>query len=173
MSATALGPGQLIADRYRVEELLGEGGMGSVYRATQLSLGRAVAVKVIADAEMASAHLVERFEREARALARLAHPHTVRLFDFGLSDGKSPFLVMELLSGRDLAERLRTDGPMGWRDALAVCVQVLRALEEAHEAGIVHRDIKPANIFLCKVQGQELFAKVLDFGISGLTRSDE
>jgi len=139
--------------------------MGAVYRAAQLPMARPVAVKVVADQEAASALHLKRFEREARALAKLSHPNTVRLFEFGTHQGLS-FLAMELLDGVDLQRRIARNGPVPCEQALRICLQVLRSLEEAHGHDLVHRDIKPANIFLCPVQGQPSFVKVLDFGIA-------
>lgn len=167
-SRTGLHAGQVIAGRYRIEAMLGEGGMGAVYRATQLSLDRAVALKVMLELPGDNLRLEERFEREAAALARLAHPSTVRLFDFGRTERGCPFLVMELLEGADLEELLRRRGRLECAEALHVTAQVLRSLEEAHAAGLLHRDIKPANIFVCAASGGPR-VKVLDFGIAGMT----
>jgi serine/threonine protein kinase len=161
----ALGPGQIIAGRYRIEQLLGAGGMGSVYRALSLPEERFVALKLLVDEHLGGA-VLERFEREVRALGRLLHPNTVRLLDSGRSERGEPFLVMELLEGSDLAEDLGRLGPMRWDHALMVCREVLSSLAEAHDAGIVHRDIKPANIYLCAGATWPL-VKVLDFGIAG------
>jgi serine/threonine protein kinase len=168
MSKNSLQPGHVLVGRYRIEESIGEGGMGSVYRATQLAVDRAVAIKVIAEFEDGVAPPVERFEREARALARLNHHNSVRLFDFGMTEEQRPFIVMELLRGQDLAHHLASVGRLAYPDALGVALQVLRALEEAHDQGIIHRDIKPANIFLCSSSGSALSVKVLDFGIAGV-----
>jgi serine/threonine protein kinase len=168
MSRKLLQPGHVLVGRYRIEEAIGEGGMGSVYRATQLAVDRAVAIKVIAEFEDGMAPPVERFEREARALARLNHHNSVRLFDFGMTEEQRPFIVMELLRGQDLAHYLASVGRLPYPEALGVTLQVLRALEEAHGQGIIHRDIKPANIFLCSSPGGALSVKVLDFGIAGV-----
>src|SRR5688572_12712593 len=166
MSTAVFSPGHVVAGRYRIQELLGQGGMGSVYRALQLSVGRPVALKLLSDEHVGSADLLERFQREAVALARLAHPNTVRLFDFGTSEGGCPFLVMEFLRGTDLAWDLERQGPLRYDHALRIARQVLCSLSEAHDAGIVHRDVKPANVFLCASSSWPL-VKVLDFGIVG------
>ena len=166
MSSTALGSGDIVAERYRIDSLLGQGGMGSVYRAVQLSMGRSVALKLLAPEQSATREHVERFEREAQSLARLQHPSTVRLFDFGMLDAGRPFIVMELLAGADLQEELGHNGPMRWDQALSVCREVLGSLGEAHELGIIHRDIKPANVYLC-AGGVWPSVKLLDFGIAG------
>src|SRR5688572_4676786 len=166
MSNITLGPGQIVAGRYRIERLLGAGGMGSVYRALQLPEERAVALKLLVDEHLGGVAVLERFEREARALARLVHPNTVRFLDSGRSESGQSFIVMELLEGSDLAEDLARHGPMRWDHALSVCREVSSSLVEAHEVGIVHRDIKPANIFLCSGPSWPI-VKVLDFGIAG------
>jgi hypothetical protein len=166
MSTAVFSPGHVVAARYRIEQLLGQGGMGSVYRALQLCVGRPVALKLLSDEHVGSAALLERFQREAVALARLAHPNTVRLFDFGTSEGGCPYLVMEFLRGTDLARDLERQGPFRYDHALRIARQILCSLAEAHGAGIVHRDVKPANVFLCAGRSWPL-VKVLDFGIVG------
>jgi eukaryotic-like serine/threonine-protein kinase len=168
MSSAVVEPGRVIAGRYRVEGLLGQGAMGSVHRAVQLSVGRAVALKLLVDEHRSSTAYIERFEREAEALSRLSHPNTVRLFDFGTTEQGCPFLVMELLVGSDLASDLERQGPLRWDQMLAVVQGVAASLAEAHAAGIVHRDIKPANVFLC-AGGVWPAIKVLDFGVAGAT----
>ncbi|MEY4544660.1 MAG: hypothetical protein RL685_855 [Pseudomonadota bacterium] len=172
MRLEPLQPGHVVSNRYRVEGLLGEGGMGSVYRAIQVSVDRPVALKVISESLCKYPPAVERFQREGRLLARLKHPNTVCLFDFGATEQGQPYIVMELLEGGDLASRLRNQGPIPWSRACQLCWQVLRSLEEAHRLGIVHRDIKPANLFLCTAGSQAPFVKVLDFGISGLASTE-
>src|SRR5688572_20112532 len=166
MPSTVVGPGHVIAGRYRIERWLGQGGMGSVYRALQLSVQRTVALKRLVDEHLESASHIERFEREALALSRLSHQSTVRLFDFGSDERGCPFIVMEYLEGSDLAADLERHGPMRWDQALAVAHPILGSLAEAHAAGIIHRDIKPANLFLCAA-GEWPVVKVLDFGIAG------
>jgi serine/threonine protein kinase len=166
MPSTVVGPGHVIAGRYRIERWLGQGGMGSVYRALQLSVQRMVALKRLVDEHLESPSHVERFEREALALSRLSHQSTVRLFDFGSDERGCPFIVMEYLEGSDLAADLERHGPMRWDQALSVASQILGSLAEAHAAGIIHRDIKPANLFLCAT-GEWPVVKVLDFGIAG------
>jgi serine/threonine-protein kinase len=171
MSNSVVGPGEIIAGRYRIERLLGQGAMGSVYEALQLSLQRRVALKLLVDEHLEHPAHVARFEREAVALARLTDPHTVRLFDFGTDERRRPFLVMELLEGCDLADHLARHGPLRWDRALLVSRQVLGSLAEAHGAGTIHRDIKPANLFLCA--GPEWpVIKVLDFGVAAATERD-
>jgi serine/threonine-protein kinase len=146
--------------QYDVEALLGEGGMGRVFRARDTRLGRAVAIKVLPDAFRANADRAARFEREAKLLAALNHPHIAALYGFEDIDGQR-FLVMELIEGDTLADRL-TRGPLRIEDAIRVALQIAEALEAAHEKGIIHRDLKPANIKLTTDDK----IKVLDFGLA-------
>jgi serine/threonine protein kinase len=129
---------------YRVVGKLGEGGMGEVYRARDTKLGRDVAVKVLPEAVATDVDRIARFEREAKSLAALNHPHIGSLYGMDEDDGRH-FLVMELVEGETLADRLAR-GPLPPAEALAIARQVADALEAAHERGIVHRDLKPANV---------------------------
>jgi hypothetical protein len=156
---------------YRLGELLGRGGMGEVYRATHRMLARPAAIKLIraevlasGSTEMAST-AVARFRREAEAAARLRSPHTVELYDFGVTEEGTLYLVMELLEGRNLEHLVREQGPLEPARVIHILRQVCESLEEAHSLGLVHRDIKPANIHLGKVGLREDFVKVLDFGL--------
>ncbi|MCA9692769.1 MAG: serine/threonine protein kinase, partial [Myxococcales bacterium] len=150
----------------RLEALLGEGGIGQVFEATHLALGTAVAVKVLRP-ELADTELLrKRFEREARALTELSHPHIVAVTDVGVSDG-TPYLVMEKVEGRPLSSVLRA-GPLDPPRALELTRQILRAVGHAHERGLVHRDLKPGNILLREVDGRD-HAVVLDFGLARYT----
>lgn len=143
-------PGDVIAGRYRIDELLGEGGMGAVFRATQLGLLRAVAVKVILP-ERDNARTHERFEREARVAAAMRHDGLVDVYDFGVDSNGSLYLVMELLLGTSLTSFVRSRGDRISVDmACAIIADVAAALAAAHGAGLVHRDIKPDNIFCCE-----------------------
>jgi serine/threonine-protein kinase len=163
--AVKLPQGTLIGGRYRVEEPLGQGGYGAVFRATQLNLDRPVAIKLL----LGEAHgedATERFRREAETLQQLEHPNIVRLLDFGVGEGGAPYLVFELLLGQTLDQLIRAEGPLPASRVARVAEQVLKALMEAHARGFVHRDIKPANIFLSNFQGEPDFVKVLDFGIA-------
>lgn len=161
--------GRTLADRYRIGEVIGRGGMGAVYRATDERLGREVALKVIllpvGDAELRE-RARARFQREARAAARLHHPNVVTVHDFGTDSALGlDYLVMELLHGEDLARRLERSGPLPVAAALAVVAQAARGLAAGHRAGLVHRDVKPGNLLL--TQGDEgPRVHVLDFGIA-------
>jgi serine/threonine-protein kinase len=160
--------GRVFAEKYRIDELLERGGMGAVYRGTQLSVNRPVAVKLIAASVEHSAEHVARFRREAEAMAKLRHPNTVRLFDFGVTEEGQMFMVMELLIGRDLASHLAQAGRLTLPQALGVVRQIGQSLSEAHAQGIVHRDLKPGNVFLSRIEGGDSFVKVMDFGIAGI-----
>lgn len=161
----ALSSGDILLGKYRIEEEIGAGGMGVVLRATHLDLREAFAVKVLRSGFANEPLNVERFLREARAAAKVKSPHAVRVFDVGhLPDGE-PYMVMELLSGEDLRERLRR-GPLAPEDAVCHIVEACDAISEAHALGIVHRDIKPANLFVARDSRGRALTKVLDFGIS-------
>jgi len=156
---------------YRLEEKLGEGGMGEVWRARHRMLARPAAIKLIRPARSAeerpwvSEDALRRFEREAHAIARLRSPHTVELFDFGVAENRSLYYVMELLDGLDADRIVRRFGPMPAERVVFLLRQVCHSLSEAHSCGLVHRDIKPANIFLCRYGEDHDFVKVLDFGL--------
>jgi len=169
--------GTLLNGTYRLERILAEGGMGVVYEAQHLRLPRHFAVKVMArprdaripDAQWSTALM--RFRREAEIAASLSHPHIVHVVDFQVSEGGSPYLVMELLTGEDLADRLRAKGRLPAVAALRIISEVAEALDCAHQRGVVHRDIKPSNIYLTRVGVRDDFVKVLDFGVSKLIDS--
>jgi serine/threonine-protein kinase len=159
--------GRLLGGVYRLVERIGEGGMGVVYAARHETLGRRFAVKLLnARTTGVSASSLERFRQEAVRASQLDHEHIVDVvhFDRGEDDGEV-FLVMELLQGESLAERLRQTGPLAIPDALRIAHQIADALGAAHAQGIVHRDLKPENVFLCRRRGAD-FVKILDFGIS-------
>jgi serine/threonine-protein kinase len=156
--------GRLIGGKYRVIGPLAEGGMGSVWRARHTELESEVALKLISSELAGSPSAADRFKREARAAARLKSVHVVQIHDYGVDDGQ-PYMVMELLEGEDLRQRMRRDGRVSLARALEIVRPLCKALEVAHAAGIVHRDIKPANIFLAR-SAQDEVVKVLDFGIA-------
>jgi eukaryotic-like serine/threonine-protein kinase len=161
---------------YRLEEKLGEGGMGEVWRARHRMLSRPAAIKLIRPSFAGdgragvSEEAVRRFEREAQVIARLRSPHTVELFDFGMAADGAFYYVMELLDGLDADSLLRRFGPIPPERAIYLLRQVCHSLSEAQSCGLVHRDIKPANIFLCRYGEEYDFIKVLDFGIVGAVR---
>ncbi|MBW2460266.1 MAG: serine/threonine protein kinase [Deltaproteobacteria bacterium] len=157
--------GTVLDGRYRVEDVLGTGGVGVVYRAEHLKLQRPVAVKVLHERFGSIDELRRRFEREAQALSALSHPNVVSVNDYGISDG-TPYLVMELLEGRTLADLIDDDGPPPIEDAIEIQRQILRGLAFAHDKGIVHRDLKAANIFLQALPDAPNHVKILDFGLA-------
>ena len=154
--------GDVIAGRYRLEEQLGQGGMGEVWAAHHVGLDVRCAVKFILD--LGRAELVARFEREARAVARVQSPNVVQVFDTGVWQG-APYMVMERLQGESLSQRLDRDGRLTPREALGIVEDVCRALTATMDHGVVHRDIKPDNIFLVST-GTGVTAKLIDFGIA-------
>ncbi len=157
-AGTRLGP-------YEIQSALGAGGMGEVYRARDTRLDRIVAIKVLSAQFAADPQFRERFEREARAISQLTHPHICTLYDVGEHAGTA-FLVMELLDGGTLADRL-TKSALPPAQALTIAIEVASALDAAHRAGIVHRDLKPGNVMLTKAG-----AKLLDFGLAKTSAPD-
>lgn len=158
--------GKSLLERYRLERLIGKGGMGRVYRATQIPLNRPVAVKILsAEFQRKDPQFVRRFYLEAASAARLTHPHTITVFDYGEAEGGQLFIVMEHLKGRSLSKALAQDGPFSALRTLHVAIQICRALREAHAKGIIHRDLKPGNIMLLTEGDDADFVKVLDFGL--------
>ncbi len=153
----------LAARGYRMAEKIGQGGMGTVYRARQASVDREVAIKLLRPSTEDGAS--ERFAREARAIAALTHPHSVRLYDF-VETAEGAAIVMEHVEGEALSDLLRREGRLPFARAAAILVQVLDALTEAHAKGIVHRDLKPSNVLLQSAHGHGDFARVLDFGLA-------
>jgi serine/threonine protein kinase len=160
--------GKVLAGRYAVGEPLGEGGWGAVYAATQVDLGRPVALKVLHTSMALSPDGLARFEREARAAAALGHPNIAQVTDFQKNPGEPPFLVMERLHGMTLGAALRAAPRMPAARVAWIAHQVLSALDAAHRAGIVHRDVKPDNVFLVTAPGIDDHVKLLDFGIAKL-----
>jgi serine/threonine-protein kinase len=159
--------GSLLDGRYRVDAVLGVGGMGRVYKAEHTGIGRAVAIKVLHARLGGSKEAAERFQREARASGRLEHPNIVGVSDFGVLEDGSLYLVMEALEGEPLGKRLEREKRLAWPEALGIIRAVLAGLKHAHDKGVVHRDIKPDNIFLAKKDGEQV-VKILDFGIAKL-----
>lgn len=171
----------VIENKYRLEQLIAHGGMGSVYRATHLPLERPVAIKILRPELLADATARERFNREARAAARLRHTNIVAVYDFGVLPGRSAYLVMELIEGRSLREEMRAHasrlGQMRPARAAAILLQVCAGIEAAHRQGIIHRDLKPDNVMIESAVGWGDHAServvVLDFGIAKLAQQED
>jgi serine/threonine-protein kinase len=176
-----IAPGEVLAGKYRVEQVLGVGGMGVVVAATHLQLGTKVALKFMLPEALRVPGLIERFSREARAAVRLRSDHVARVLDVGSLESGSPYMVMEFLEGSDLATIVEGQGPMSLEVAVDCVLQACDAVAEAHSLGIIHRDLKPRNLFLTTRNDGRGLVKVLDFGISkdrtgadlGLTRTTE
>ncbi|MBN2360583.1 MAG: protein kinase [Deltaproteobacteria bacterium] len=158
--------GRIFARNFRIEKLLGVGGMGKVYRATQLSLDKPVVLKLLHSHYAHDETLVARFHREARAASRLNHPNSINIIDFGQEDDGTLFMAMEFLQGRDLFTVLQNESPVPEYRVARIVRQVCSALAEAHDQGVIHRDLKPENIMVEDRPHQKDYVKVLDFGIA-------
>ncbi len=173
MGAKSLAPaapqlGEVVGDKFRVEAVLGEGGMGTVFAAHHVLLDQYVAVKLLSPELARQESVVARFLREAKAAARLRSEHVARIMDVGSLPGGQPYIVMELLEGEDLEQRLTRAGPLPTSDAVDFILHALEAMAHAHAEGIVHRDLKPANLFVVNTPDRGEIVKVLDFGIAKL-----
>jgi serine/threonine protein kinase len=165
--------GDILAGKYRVVKVLGAGGMGMVVEARHLQLEQRVALKFLLPEALKTPDVVARFTREARAAATITSRHAVRVLDIGSLETGVPYIVMEFLEGKDLADVLASRGPLPIAEAVDYILQACEALAEAHAAQIVHRDIKPANLFLARQADGSSIVKVIDFGISKVTGSTE
>jgi serine/threonine-protein kinase len=163
--------GSFVANRYRIQRLLGRGGMGAVYEALDTKSSTLVALKVISEELAQNAALRSRFEQEQRAAAAIASPHLVRILDAGDDAGRL-YMVMEYLRGEDLGQLLERVGPLSEQLALRIVGQASAGIGRAHDAGVVHRDLKPANIFLARGEGGAITVKVLDFGVAKLAPAE-
>ncbi len=164
--------GTVLADRYRVLDLIGKGGMGKVYLAEHVAIGKKVAIKVLSQAYCHRPDQVKRFLREARAASTIDHENVIDITDFGEMPNGSVFFAMEYLQGEDLGKLLRRQGRLSWPRARRIILQICRALQAAHGRGIIHRDVKPENCFLITRGGRRDFVKVLDFGIAKVVDED-
>ena len=163
--------GRLVAERYRIVQLLGRGGMGVVYKAEHVHIGKLVALKLLHGELGADPTVARRFRREAEAASRLSSPHTVQIFDYGESDGLV-YIAMEYIEGEDLGVHLDRERALPYPRAARICAQVAASVAEAHAVGIVHRDLKPENVMCSPVLGHPDFVKVLDFGLAKLREED-
>ncbi|MFV8753405.1 protein kinase domain-containing protein [Nannocystaceae bacterium ST9] len=158
--------GEVVAQRYRIDRLLGIGGMGAVYAATHLALGKTYALKILHDVYGRDPDIIDRFVREARSATQTGHPNIIDVLDIGTMDGGGDlYFVMELLEGTDLGTVIRQSGPLAIRRAVHIARQICKALAAAHDANIIHRDLKSENVVLTVKGGDPDFVKVLDFGI--------
>jgi serine/threonine protein kinase len=163
--------GQTLAGKYRIDEKLSEGGMGTVYKGTHVLMDKTVAIKVLRPSLAADEKIVARFSREARAASRISHPHAISVTDFGEDENGIVFLVMEYLDGETLKDLIRREGPMPLHRVVEIIKQVGEALNAAHEQGVVHRDLKSDNIMLLNTMNTD-YAQVLDFGIAKITERE-
>ncbi|MBA3818558.1 MAG: protein kinase [Deltaproteobacteria bacterium] len=163
--------GKVIDGRYEIQQRVGEGGMGVVYRARQLSIDRIIALKMLNSQMAQDPTWVQRFYNEAKACSRLQHPNTIRMFDFGQTSEGRLFMTMEFLDGQSLREAL-DKGPLAPQRVAKVLIQCCASLAEAHSIGIIHRDIKPDNVFLLNMAGSPDFVKLLDFSVAKLLEGD-
>lgn len=164
--------GQKVADKYRVDRVLGSSGMGIVYLAEHEEIGQWVAIKFLLEAAK-NPQAFARFKREARVMAKIKNKHAVRIVDVGQLDEDTPYIVMEYLEGRDLSTVMKSNGPMPIPMACDVAMQVAEALASAHAAGVVHRDLKPSNIFLTPLADGSQHVTVIDFGVAKLRSGSE
>jgi eukaryotic-like serine/threonine-protein kinase len=164
--------GVVVADRYRIKEPIGRGGMGVVYRVEHARIGKLMALKLLTGELTRDPRQVARFKREALMVSRLSHPNTVQVFDFGASEGLV-YLAMEYLKGEDLGHLIRRIGPLSVARTLKIVVQICSSLSEAHAKGMVHRDLKPENIIVMPGSEEEDLVKVLDFGLAKLREGGE
>ncbi len=160
--------GTKLSDRYEIISLIGEGGMGVVYKARQAVMDRFVAIKMLQAKLISDASSVKRFYHEAKAVSRLNQPNIISIFDFGVSPIGQPYLVMDYLEGTSVAEIIRKEGKVGVDRSIRIFSQTCDALEHAHEQGVVHRDLKPSNIMLIEKDDERDFVKVVDFGVAKL-----
>lgn len=161
-----LPPGTVLARRYIVRELIGDGGMAQVYLGEHETIGRPVAIKVLVASLARNPSVVVRFLQEARASSKVRHENVVEITDFGETDNGRPFMVMEYLEGEDLLTTMEREGALPWERARPMLLQMLAALEAAHDQRVIHRDMKPENVFRITRMGNEDFLKVFDFGIA-------
>jgi tRNA A-37 threonylcarbamoyl transferase component Bud32 len=161
--------GRIVNGKFKVEALVGQGGMGRVYRARHLTLDRPVVLKMLHQAYSGDPQIVQRFQREARAASKLDHPNSIAVLDFGEAEDGTLFMAMEYLKGRDLARLVKAEFPIDEARIVRIGAQILSALAEAHAQGVIHRDLKPENVMVEPRRDEADFVKVLDFGIAKIT----
>lgn len=165
--------GKVIDGKYKIQSILGEGGMAVVYRAYHDKMERTVVIKVMQGWLLSNRNAVERFEREAKLTAKLNHPNIVTVFDCGVLNGKEPYLVMEFIKGESLGDKIARQGALPCATAANIIIQICRGLQEAHNSGVIHRDLKPDNILLQDRTDRPDWVKIVDFGISHLAQGSK
>jgi serine/threonine protein kinase len=160
--------GRVLNDHYWIVEAIGSGGMGRVYKALQAPLDRVVALKVLGAGRDRDPNFYKRFFLEASVTARLTHPNTITLYDYGRTDDGVLYIVMEYLDGRTLSQAMQAEGPLAQERVVHIAQQICRSLREAHAQGIIHRDLKPANVMLLNQHDDHDFVKVLETGRRGI-----
>jgi hypothetical protein len=158
--------GQVFNNRYLINSLIGQGGMGAVYKATQISLNQTVALKLMNQKIVSDISQIKRFHQEARLASSLTSPHTIKIFDFGHLPNGLLYMAMEYLEGVSLSKTINREAPLQWERVIHIAKGICLSLHEAHSKGFIHRDLKPENIFLMDAPGEPDFVKVLDFGIA-------
>lgn len=165
--------GKTIEGKYLVQSVLGEGGMAVVYRAYHKAMDRTVVIKVMQGWLLSNRNSVERFERECKLTAKLAHPNIITVYDVGAINNKEPYLVMEYIKGEALADKIGRQGALPVATAANIMIQICRGLQEAHSIGIIHRDLKPDNVLLQDKADRPDWVKIVDFGISNLVHGSK
>lgn len=164
--------GTVLSERYRILEVVGRGGMGVVYKARHEFMDRLVALKMLLPTLVADERSIERFQTEARAASRINHPNIIALHDFGLTEDKLPYLVMDYLEGCTLGDLIKRDGQLGVQRTITIFLQICDALDHAHRQKVVHRDLKPGNIMLVQHDEDPNFVKVVDFGVAKMYEAE-
>jgi serine/threonine protein kinase len=164
--------GQTLADRYEIQSLIGEGGIGLVYKARHILMNRTVAIKIIRAEMIDNSTLLQRFQQEATAISKLDHPNIVKVYDYGVAPDGLPYLVMDCLEGTTLSDLLTAQGKMSPERAMPLFLQACHALKHAHENGIIHRDFKASNLVICQDPAHGEVVKVVDFGMAKLLHPD-
>jgi serine/threonine-protein kinase len=165
--------GEIIEGKYRLEKVIGEGGMAIVYKATQINIDRPVVLKVMQWQLRGNERAIKRFEQEAKFTAKVSHPNVVSVFDVGFLPGGQPYLVMEYINGESLRDKLERQGMLSLTTAAQLMLQLCRGLQEAHKCGLIHRDLKPENILLLEDSDRPDWVKIVDFGIAHLVTGYE
>jgi serine/threonine-protein kinase len=163
--------GSKLADQYEFLSIVETGGMGVVYKARHLALNQIVAIKMIQTGQIDEKH-IERFRREAKALAELDHFNIIQVKDFGLTETGLPYMVLDFVEGMSLSELIKQQGVLKFETVINIFAQCADALSHAHEHGVLHRDLKPSNIMIKEIPGQKPIVKIIDFGIAKLLNSD-